>query len=269
MAAIQARIEDYNRQYENLERQSKIIREQYELQAARYSKDSLLFEGKYLSPAEIDNAKTTYLQSKLTVENAYSSLDNMKIQIKQLEENLLDVEQQYNDQKASFNLETSNCAIQLTNEINTWEMTYVLVAPISGVVTFNSYWTENQNVSVGAPVFTIVPDEEGELIGKAMLPVQRSGKVKVGQKVNIQFASYPENEYGTVWGEVRNISLVPVEGNYTVEIVLPNGLMTTYRKELKFSQEMQATADIVTDDMRLIERLFMPVKKIFSESMSQ
>jgi HlyD family secretion protein len=92
--------------------------------------------------------------------------------------------------------------------------------------------------------------------------------VKIGQKVNIQFTNYPENEFGIVWGEIRNISLVPVESNYTLEITLPNGLMTTYRKELKFSQEMQATADIITDDMRLIERLFMPVKKIFAESMS-
>ncbi|MDR1583215.1 MAG: HlyD family secretion protein [Prevotellaceae bacterium] len=267
MASIQARIEDYNRQYENLERQSEIIRKQHELKAIRYSKDSTLFEGKYLSPTEIDNAITTYLQSKLTVENSLSSLDNMKIQIKQLEESRLDTEQQYNDQKASLNLEITNYAIQLTNEINTWEMTYVLVAPISGVVTFNNYWTENQNVSAGAPVFTIVPDEDGELVGKALLPVQRSGKVNVGQKVNIQFTNYPENEFGIVWGEIRNISLVPVEGNYTVEIALPNGLMTTYRKELKFSQEMQAVADIITDDMRLIERLFMPIKKIFAESM--
>jgi HlyD family secretion protein len=266
MAYIKARIEDYNRQYENLERQLQIIREQHELKAIRYGKDSLLFEGKYLSPTEIDNAKTTYLQSKLTVENALSSLENMKIQIKQLEESLLDTEQQYNDQKASFGLEITNYAIQLTNEINTWEMTYVLVAPISGVITFNNYWTENQNVSAGAPVFTIVPDEEGELVGKALLPVQRSGKVKIGQKVNIQFANYPENEFGIVWGEIRNISLVPIDGNYTLEIALPNGLMTTYRKELKFSQEMQAVADIITDDMRLIERLFMPIKKIFAES---
>jgi HlyD family secretion protein len=190
----------------------------------------------------------------------------MNIQIKQLEETLLDTEQQYNDQKASFNLEITNYAIQLTNEINIWEMTYVLVAPISGTVTFNNYWTENQNITSGAPVFTIVPNEDEELVGKALLPIQRSGKVKVGQKVNIQFSNYPENEFGIVWGEIRNISLVPVEGNYTVEIILPNGLKTTYRKELKFAQEMQAVADIVTDDMRLIERLFMPIKKIFAES---
>jgi HlyD family secretion protein len=267
MASIRARIEDYNRQYENLERQAKIIREQHELKAVRYGKDSLLFEGKYLSPTEIDNARTTYLQSKLTVENSLSSMENMKIQIKQLEETLLDTEQQYSDQKASFNLEITDYAIRLTNEINTWEMTYVLVAPISGTVTFNNYWTENQNVIAGVSVFTIVPDEDGELLGKALLPVQRSGKVKIGQKVNIQFTNYPENEFGIVWGEIRNISLVPVESNYTLEIALPNGLMTTYGKELKFSQEMQAVADIITDDMRLIERLFMPIKKIFAESM--
>jgi HlyD family secretion protein len=266
MASIRTRIEDYNKQYENLERQLKIIQAQHELKEIRYAKDTLLSKGKFLSPTEMDNATTTYLQSKLTVENSLSSLDNMNIQIKQLEESLLDTEQQYNDQKSSFNLEITNYAIQLTNEINTWEMTYVLVAPISGTVTFNNYWSENQNVSAGEPVFTIVPQEDGELMGKALLPVQRSGKVKVGQKVNIQVINYPENEFGIVWGEIKNISLVPIEGNYTLEIALPNGLMTTYHKELRFSQEMQAVAVIVTEDLRLIERLFMPIKKIFAEN---
>ncbi|MDR1887598.1 MAG: HlyD family efflux transporter periplasmic adaptor subunit [Prevotellaceae bacterium] len=267
MASIKARIGDYGKQYENLERQSKIIREQHELKAIRYGKDTLLFEGKYLSPTEIDNAKTTYLQSRLTVENSLSALDNMKIQIRQLEENLLDTEQQYNDQQSSFNLEITGYAIQMTNEINTWEMTYVLAAPVSGTVTFNSYWSENQNVSAGETVFSIVPDDGGEPVGKALLPVPRSGKVKVGQRVNIKFAGYPENEFGTVRGEIGSISLVPSENNYTLEIILPNGLVTTYRKELPFSQEMQAAADIVTDDLRLLERLFMPVRKIFAESM--
>jgi len=45
----------------------------------------------------------------------------------------------------------------------------------------------------------------------------------------------------------------------------PNGLMTTYGNELPFHQEMYATAEIITEDMRLLERLFMPLKKIFSE----
>lgn len=264
LKVIKQRIDDYNKQYANLERQNKIIKEQHDMRESFYIKDSMTFINKWISPVEMDQSKNQYLQSKLSLENSYSSMANMKIQIKQLEESVLDTEQQYNEKQSAYIVEITNLAIQLTNEINTWEMTYVLVAPFTGTVTFNNYWSENQNVMAGETVFIIVPEKSGDMIGKALLPAARSGKVEVGQKVNIKFANYPENEYGIVWGKVKNISLVPVEGNYTVEIALPNGLMTTYRKELPFSPEMQAQADIVTDDLRLIERLFMPIKKVFA-----
>ncbi|MDR2036511.1 MAG: hypothetical protein LBQ60_01160 [Bacteroidales bacterium] len=63
---------------------------------------------------------------------------------------------------------------------------------------------------------------------------------------------------------VHHISIVPSGDSYIVEISFPDGLMTSYGKELPFTQEMQATAEIITDDLRQLERLFMPVKKIFS-----
>ena len=38
-----------------------------------------------------------------------------------------------------------------------------------------------------------------------------------------------------------------------------------YGKELPFYKEMHATAKIITEDLRLLERLFMSLKKVFSE----
>jgi len=128
------------------------------------------------------------------------------------------------------------------------------------------YWIENQNVSSGEEVFTIVPDSAYTVIGKAMLPVARSGKVKAGQKVNIHLDNFPENEYGILRGRVQHISLVPAQTGdavyYSVEIALPDGLTTTYKKELPYLHNMQGQADIVTEDLSLLERLVLPVKKI-------
>ena len=102
-------------------------------------------------------------------------------------------------------------------------------------------------------------------MGKAQLPVERSGKVKVGQRVIIRFSNYPDEEFGTVEGRVASVSLVPAENNYMVEIDFPNGLQTNYGYTLPVLQEMPATAEIVTDDLRLIERFIQPVKKIWKE----
>ncbi len=47
-----------------------------------------------------------------------------------------------------------------------------------------------------------------------------------------------------------------------VEIAFPNGLKTNYGKVLPITQQMQGVGDIITNDLRLIERFFMPIKKL-------
>ena len=63
--------------------------------------------------------------------------------------------------------------------------------------------------------------------------------------------------------------MVPVVGAdgsyYTAEIELSNDLITNYKKQLPFNQEMQGNAEIVTRDRRLIERLVEPLVSIFRE----
>jgi len=43
-------------------------------------------------------------------------------------------------------------------------------------------------------------------------------------------------------------------------------LTTTYKKTLPNLSNMQGQADIITDDISLLERLILPVKKILKES---
>ena len=188
-----------------------------------------------------------------------------------MKESLLDTEEQGIEKLNSLQTQLQSLVSQLKTGIQDWELSYALIAPIGGKVTFSKYWIENQNVSSGEEVFTIVPDSADTLIGKAMLPVARSGKVKQGQKVNIRIDNFPDNEYGILRGKVENISLVPSQTNqtlnYTVEISLSGGLTTTYKKELPFLPNMQGQAEIITDDISLLERFFLPVKKILKESL--
>ena len=37
-----------------------------------------------------------------------------------------------------------------------------------------------------------------------------------------------------------------------------------YDKEIEFKQEMRGTAEIITEDLRLIERFFYQLKDVFS-----
>lgn len=44
------------------------------------------------------------------------------------------------------------------------------------------------------------------------------------------------------------------KNNYVVEIELTNGLITSHKKELPYRPEMQGQADIITENMSLLER---------------
>jgi len=146
-----------------------------------------------------------------------------------------------------------------------------LKTPIAGQVTFTNFWSVNQFVSSGNVVFTVVPSNDQEIIGKATVPLTGAGKVEVGQRVNIKLDNYPYMEFGLLEGKVTNISMVPVAneagGYYTAEIELINKLNTNYKKELPFNQEMQGNAEIITKDRRLIERLVEPLVSIFREKL--
>jgi HlyD family secretion protein len=264
------RIAQYQKQYNTLQNQQRITEEQFTIIQKQYSRDSVLNKKGVLSDEEMETSKNAFLQSLLSRENMRSNLNNMQIQIGQLKESLLDTEQQGTEKLNSLQTQLQSLVSQLKTGIEDWELNYALRAPIEGKVTFAKYWTENQNVSIGEEVFTIVPDSAYQVIGKAMLPIARSGKVKIGQKVNIRLQNFPENEYGILRGTVSNISLVPVQTGeivyYAVEVSLPDKLVTTYKKELPALPNMQGQADIVTEDISLFERFFLPIKKILRES---
>lgn len=264
------RIAQYENQYRNLLRQQKLIKEQTDLSGKQYRRDSVLYKSGVISPEELEKSKAQYIQSLLSKENMQSTLDNMQIQIAQLKESLLDTNQQDVEKCNDLRSRIRSLITQLKMEIQAWELSYVLKSPVEGTITFTNYWIENQNVSAGEVVFAVIPRDHSPVIGKALLPVTRSGKVLAGQKVNIRLENFPENEYGILRGKVQNISLVPAQTGesvyYTVELSLPDGLITTYNKELPYMPDMQGQADIITEDISLLERFIMPVKRILKEN---
>ena len=154
---------------------------------------------------------------------------------------------------------------RLESQLAEWNYKYVLTAPIKGNVSFFDFWSNNQFINAGDDVMTIVPPSHN-IIGKVYLPVAGSGKVKKGQKVYIQCDNYPCREYGFVKGEVASISLMPQNDQFLVNVELPEGLNTTFNKDLDFKQEMNGIAHIVTMDLRLIQRFFNEFRYLFSSS---
>ncbi len=153
---------------------------------------------------------------------------------------------------------------QLKNSLKEWNTKYVLKSEVNGHVSFFNSLSPNQRVKQGDLVFTIIPTEYSAYLAKLKTPALNSGKIKIGQQVNIKMTNYPDAEFGILSGEVRKIALFPdAEGFYSLEASLPEKLITSYNREIQFKQEMSGTAEIIMEDLRLIERFFYQLKGLF------
>ena len=215
--------------------------------------------------AEFEESGSRYLQKFCVLkEEVRMSLLQAEMQLVQHEENMLDIRKQAYDEEQSRRTDLKNAIGQLAAAIECHGSTLSLLkSPVRGKVTFMTVWSRNQNVKAGETVFTIQPSDSSRVLGKALLPLQGSGKVHVGQRVHIRLNNYPDQEFGYVKGQVASISPAPTEeGMYIVEITLPDGMQTNYGKQLPVSRELKGTADIILADKNVLERLLAPLRKV-------
>ena len=227
----------------------------------RYEK---LFKKGVISAQEIEKQRLIYLQAEKNYKSLLSSISQLKSSINEL--NRSSKTTVINESTTSINLERSvmQSFYQLKKAIKDWELNYVFRSSVKGTVSFLQIWSENQTINAGENMFAIIPSTEKGYIGKVKAVAQNSGKLKIGQKVNIRLANYPDREFGVIEGKLKTISLTPdKEGNLLLDIELPNGLQTSYKKKIHFQQEMTGTADIITEDLRLLERLLYQFRDIF------
>ena len=158
-------------------------------------------------------------------------------------------------------LEGQLAIIELWASLVDWEDRNLFTAPINGIIDLEDYSRE-KFVEAGDIAFSISPKDQGREYARATLPVENSGKVRIGQRVILRLQSYPEDEYGTLEGYIRRIFVSSKGNQYTVEIDLPRGLVTTYSRQLSSERILIGTADIVTEELRISERLLFPFRKL-------
>lgn len=247
--------------------QQKAINEsELQLQKNEVSRFETLFNKGIVSTQEMEAKKLSYLQAEKNYKSLLSSISQLKSSL--IDNTKSSQNSHVNSTKEEVNLgrNMAQSFYQLKKVIKDWELAYTLQSSVSGVVTFLQVWNENQTINVGDNVFSIIPDAKNGFIGKVKAPALNSGKIKVGQKVNIRLANFPDREFGVLRGTIKNISLVPdKDGNLLLDVALPNGLETSYKKKIVFQQEMKGSAEIVTEDLRLIERILYQFKSIFEQ----
>jgi multidrug resistance efflux pump len=238
----------------------KLYSENQLLEANMYKRDSILFAGKVISESDLEKSHQSLLRVNIELQQARLDHSAKSIEMAEKRQLLDDYRITRIDEKQKLVSVLRESFLNLKAQINLWENTYLLVSPIEGIVSFTKFWSENQSVTKDEPVITIVPLETGSYVGRINLKMERSGEVKTRQSVNIKLSGYPYLKYGMVKGIVKSKSLVPAGDAYVIEIELPEGLTTLYGIKLDFTQNMQGTAEIITKDINLLQKIVNPFR---------
>jgi HlyD family secretion protein len=228
-------------------------------------RDSILFKKGSISENDYEKAQQSLLSKNSSSAGFEASLKNTESSILQMQGNSFELQIQYEKELSQFRLDLDESKQNLDNLVHQWEERYLIKSPVKGIMTFTTIWSANQEVKTGDLIGTVIPQQAFAIIARAVVPTNGFGKVEVGQRVNIKLAGFPYMEYGMLKGHIRSISLVPGEKGYVADIDLEYGMTSSYKENLKFIQQMDGTAEIVTKELRLIYRFVNPLRALFDK----
>jgi multidrug resistance efflux pump len=257
-------VAELNRRLQSLQSQRNINKTELQFAERDLNRQKALFEKGVISAQEYEAKQIQFAQAERNYQNYETSISQIREAINNAQRTSKGTQINRVKEEMSLLKNVIQAFNQLKKAILDWERMYVLKSDIEGQVSFLNYWNVNQTVNQGDLVFTIIPSANSSFLAKLRTPGQNSGKIKKGQIVNISLENYPEAEFGVLNGEIRRISVVPdSEGFYLVDVELPSRLVTSYDKDIVFKQEMRGAAEIITEDLRLIERFFYQFRELF------
>lgn len=253
---IAAEISSLNILRESTNEQLSLQEKELQLTLEEAQSQQRLSEKGFVSKLEAKNAMSRYLGKKQAYEQAKTSLENNSISQIQKRQELVEIEKTIEEHVINL-IQTTH---SLKSDIEQWKQRYIVKAPIDGIIHFTSSLQENQQITSGDEIMMVSPVGNG-FYGEMWVGQYNFGKVKTGQEVIVKLQSYPFQEFGIVRGKIQYISEIPKDSVTLLKVSFPDGLQTNSGKILPFKYGMMATGEIVTEDMRLIERFFYDIRK--------
>lgn len=148
-----------------------------------------------------------------------------------------------------------------------------LRAPVDGTVQQRAIHTVGGVVQPAQTLMVVVPHDVPMAVEAKVLN-QDAGFVKPGQAVTLKIEAYSYTKYGTLTGTVEHVSQDAVNDEklgpvYMARIRLPRDSVSHSGRTLHIQTGMAVTAEIKTDERRVIDYLLSPIKEVTSESFGE
>jgi multidrug resistance efflux pump len=226
---------------------------------AHYERQRLLSAQGLVPQAELMNAELVLLESRGAAEDLEARVAAARSQGLDYRNRLLGLEREMSQSQLDRAGAATESYKQLLSQLAAWEERYALRTPVAGTVSFGPFWADHQFVRADSEVLSVVPAARAPL-GRVTLPLAGAGKARLGQRVLVKLDDYAHLEFGIVEGIVDALSPISREGQYVVSVRFPGRLITSYGTPIPARAELNGTAEIVTEDVRLIHRLLRPLR---------
>lgn len=237
-------------------KQKNLLQQDLSLSDETFHADESLLKDKIISPLEYRNEKSKLIAKQLSLPQINASIITNESQQNEKRKEIGELENQIIVQKNTF----IQALQTMKSQIQAWDYKYLLKAPVSGTVSFTGFFQENQEIKAGQTLFS-VQQENTSYFAEMLVPQYNFGKVKQGQEVLLKFQAYPFEQYGSVAGKIEYINNTATDSGYLAKVKLPNELVTSYKKPLQYRNGLFAQADIITENMRLLQRFYYNIAK--------
>ena len=239
-----------------LQEQQSLLEKDVALSKQTFDANETLVKDKVISALDYRNEQSRFIAKQLSLPQLKVALISNESQQNEKKKEIAELENQIIVQKNSFVQSLQS----LITQFQQWELKYILKAPIDGVVQMEGFLQQNQFIRNNQVLFYVQPDSM-KYFAEIVIPQYNFGKVGVGKEVLLKFQAYPSEQFGAVNGIIDYISPTPTDSGFLAKVLLPTGLVTSYGKQLRYQYGLVAQADIITENMRLLERFYYNIRK--------
>lgn len=262
VALLDRQIADYRRLVVVNEAQATINGQEFANVEQKYLTDKGLYADKVYGRLEFLKEENAYLGKKKENEAYYRTAIENSLTLSEREKQRQTLQHDWQEKRLLLETGLRQSVSTIENVLQTWQQNYVLKAPVAGRLTYLKTLHQNDFVRTSDTLFAVVSAGQ-PLVGQVTIGTFGLGKIRVGQRAIIRLDDYPYQEFGTLHGVVQQLAPSNSRQQYRVFVSLPNGLKTTLTgPPLPFRSELTGSVELVTDELRLLERAFYGLRKL-------
>lgn len=262
LTLLDRQIADYQRLVAVNQTQATLFGQEFTNAEHKYQTDRKLYEDKVHSRLDFLKEENAYLQKKKEVETYRRTAIENSLTLSEREKQRQTLQHDWEEKRLQLETGIRQSVGTIENVLQIWQQNYVLKSPTAGRLTYLKTLHANDFVRASDTLFTVVTTGQ-PLVGYVTISTQGLGKIRPGQQVLIRLDDYPYGEFGMLRGVVAQLAPSTNRRQYRVMVSLLNGLQPgPGQPSFHFRPELTGSAELVTDDLRLLERAFYGLRKL-------